>query len=159
MHRERSNQFLRSSDTDLRIDIASDPSYRGHHADCCTYALLRCKKIGESRRVSITALACWCGDGCCAAVTSHDACTVIAHCNSCQGRKCGVAATPVVDFQQYFSRFARPILDAWKAAEIHCSPMRIGVDRVSRDGRFGHFRHNSAWANPVTDVRRACHDY
>jgi hypothetical protein len=86
-------------------------------------------------------------------------CTVIAHCSSCQGRKCGVSATPSIDFQQYFESFAAAIRVADRGVEIHGSPMRMRRDRGTAGANFGRCHDNSAWANPVTDVRRACHDY
>ena len=159
MHRERSNQFLRSSDTDLRIDIASDRGCWRQVGICGFDALLRCKKIAG--------MAVYHGHdhwpvmrpqplrGGLAMSCVHRYCA----CNSCQGRKCGVAATSVVDLQQYFESLARSIRATGKAAGIQGSPMRITVNRVSAGANSGHFRDNSAWANPVTDVRRACHDY
>jgi hypothetical protein len=65
----------------------------------------------------------------------------------------------LVDFQQYFMRFATPILLAVMVAETGGSPMKSGPYRDFSDAISGQFRDNSTWANPVTDVRRACHDY
>lgn len=159
MHRERSNQFFRSSDTDLRIDIASDRGCCQHDCDGCCDALLRCKKIddvwgyqGGYVLIRYNRAHCWMD------VRPH-ACTFIAHCSSCQGRECGVSATPLVDFQQYFKPFAVAIRAAEKAIEMRCSPMRIRSCLNFFDADCGRFRDNSAWANTVTDVRRACHDY
>ena len=159
MHRERSNQFFRSSDTDLRIDIASDRGCCRRDRDKGSDALLRCKKNGDMAgfQTGWVALSYRRAHG--SMGTGTHACTVIAHCSSCQGQKCGVAATPLVDFQQYFRRFAGAIRDAGKAAGIHGSPMRIWLSRDFFDADCGRRYVNSAWANPVTDVRRACHDY
>jgi hypothetical protein len=65
----------------------------------------------------------------------------------------------LVDFQQYFLPFAALIIVAVMAAETGGSPMKSGPDRGFPNAISGRFRDNSAWANPVTDVRRACHDY
>jgi hypothetical protein len=65
----------------------------------------------------------------------------------------------LVDFQQYFMWFATLIRSAVMAAETGGSPMKSGPDRGFLEAISGRFRDNSAWGNPVTDVRRACHDY
>jgi hypothetical protein len=65
----------------------------------------------------------------------------------------------LVDFQQYFMRFTTLILLAVMVAETGGSPMKSGPDRGFSEAISGRFRNNSASGNPVTDVRRACHDY